>query len=89
MKIASTVSRALGVMILVATLVIWIALGAHFGWTRTYVEVKKVDEVTEIEYSERVDRFIPGVEFLALGGGAGLTLIVLSFLLNLKSSKKS
>jgi hypothetical protein len=45
----------------------WFALGAHTGWTRMKVETKKIDPVTEIEFTEYRPGFIPGIDFLGAG----------------------
>lgn len=82
--------RIIGIIAAIAAVAIWLALGAHTGWTQTSVAVKKTDPVTEIEYDEWQDRFVPGVDFLgATLLGSGL-LIGFSFLLpgaKLKNSK--
>ena len=70
--------RALGLLLLASTLVVWIALGAHWGWTKLYVETERVDPITEIVYQEKTDRLVPGVEFLAAGFGGGLALLFAS-----------
>jgi len=82
MRPAGQICRFLGLLLIAATLVIWASLGASTGWTKTYVEVEKVDPVTEISYPERVDKFVPGVDFLGCGliSGAVLTLISIPLL---------
>jgi hypothetical protein len=53
----------------------WLALGAHTGWTRMKIETKKVDPVTEIEFIEYRQGFVPGIDFLAAGlGGCAILL---------------
>ena len=61
---------ALAVAIAVAG--VWVATGAHWGWTKTSVEKKIVDEVTGIEGRSYEKRFVAGVDFL----GAGLLLLL-------------
>ena len=82
MRLAGQICRILGLLLIAATLAFWIALGASTGWTKTYIEVEKVDPVTEISYPERVDKFVPGVDFLGCGliTGAMLTLISIPLL---------
>jgi hypothetical protein len=57
----------LTIVIDLAVIGIWFALGPHFGWSMTQVPVKKIDPVTEIEFTEYDHRFVPGVDFLAAG----------------------
>ena len=57
----------LTIVIDLAVIGIWLALGAHLGWSMTQVPVKKIDPVTEIEFTEYDHRFVPGVDFLAAG----------------------
>lgn len=60
-----------------AVLTIWFGLGAHKGWTKTEVETRRIDPVTEIEYPETKPGFVPGVDFLAAGLiGSGLFFVI-------------
>lgn len=54
---------------------IWLATGAHRGWTKTSVATIKVDEITGIEQPVYEKRFVAGVDFLgaALLGSAALS----------------
>jgi hypothetical protein len=68
-------------VLLVTSLIWWLAAGAHRGWTQTSVPVKTLDEVTGIEGVDYQKRFVPGVDLLALaalvsGTLAGLSLLV-------------
>lgn len=75
---------------LVAVVAAWLALGAHTGWTRMKIETKKVDPVTEIEFTEYRPGFIPGVDFLAAGlGGCTLLLGAGLFLSRRRSNNKT
>lgn len=49
------------------TLLLWLATGAHRGWSRTSEPVERVDEVTGLTYREYQRRFRAGVEVLAGG----------------------
>lgn len=71
--------RLLGPFIALATFARWAASGYNRGWTKNRIEVVKLDEITEIEYIEWVEVFIPGIELLALGVGAGLLLFAVTF----------
>lgn len=62
----------LGLLAALGTAVVWAALGANRGWTKTSVPVKITDEITGIEAITYEKKFVPGVEFLGagvLGGG--------------------
>ena len=67
--------RILALVVAVAAILGWFALGANRGWTRTSVPVKIVDQVTGIEGVEYQKKFVPGVELL---GGALLGASVLA-----------
>ena len=61
-------------------MILWAALGANRGWTKTSVPVKTLDEVTGIEGVTYEKRFVPGVDFLGaalLGAGvlAGISFL--------------
>jgi hypothetical protein len=68
--------RWLGVTAALATLVVWLATGAHTGWTQTKVTEMQVDPITELEYPVTEERFVAGVE--VLGGGLLLALALWS-----------
>ena len=72
--------RILAGVIAVATVGLWLAAGAHRGWTKTSVPIKSVDEVTGLEGITYERRFVPGLDFLGgalLGAGllAGVSLL--------------
>lgn len=86
MRLLGEVLRALGTFVLVCTVVLWAAMGLKLGWTKTYVEIDRVDPVTELPFKENVPRFIPGVDFLAAGVFSGIVLLLVSIpLTKLKS----
>ena len=66
------------VLILVST-VFWISTGSHTGFSKDRVEIPQVDLITQIEYVDYEERFVMGVEFLALAYGLGITSFGLSF----------
>lgn len=74
---------------LLGTIGLWLALGAHRGWTKTSVEVRTVDEVTGIEGISYEKRFVPGVEFLGGGVIAGAILLGTSFLFSKKQKHRT
>jgi hypothetical protein len=66
------VLRTLALLLLVATLAVWVAMGANRGWTKTSVPVTRTDEVTGITVDDYQKRFVPGIDFLGaalLGSG--------------------
>jgi hypothetical protein len=65
--------QILAVLVLLAAGATWLATGANRGWTKTEVQVKTLDPVTEIEGISYRKKFQPGVDFLgAAFGGAAL-----------------
>lgn len=80
--------RILAIVIFLAMVVIWAAMGANLGWTKTKVATVQVDPVTEIEFPTYEDRFVPGVEFLIAGIGAATVLFTCSVVLARFSSRK-
>jgi hypothetical protein len=56
--------RFLSWLLAAGGVLVWLALGAHLGWTKTGVPVKTVDAVTGIEGIEYQRRFVPGVDLL-------------------------
>ena len=66
------VLRILAAVLAFAGVAFWAAAGAHRGWTKTSIPVKRTDEVTGITVDEYQKRFVPGVDFLGaalLGAG--------------------
>lgn len=80
MKALPLILRATAALTVAAVLILWVAGGAHRGWSMNRVPLKKSDEITGIEYVEYEDRFVPGLEVLAGGAGASVLLFGLSFL---------
>ena len=71
--------RLLGLAIGFGGFVFWFFGGPHFGWTKTTVEIWKVDPITEIQFPEIQKRFVPGMDFLAVCVIAAGALSALSF----------
>lgn len=74
-------SACLAACILSGSLAWWWHAGANRGWTKTSVTEMKFDEITEISYPVTVDRFVPGVDLLAVGLGASALLSGVSLVL--------
>src|SRR5262249_300702 len=66
--------KKIALIIAVASAIVWAALGANRGWTKTSVPKKTLDEVTGIEGVSYEKRFLPGVDFL------GVALLASGFL---------
>jgi len=67
-----SVFRTLALLVFLAALGLWLATGAHWGWTKTKVPVKRTDEVTGITVDDYRKGFVAGVDFLGaawLGSG--------------------
>lgn len=79
--------QLLAVVLVAATLGVWVAQGANTGWTKNRVQVKSVDPITEIEASGWEDKFVPGVDFLGSGLMAAGALFVGSLFIR-KSNKQ-
>lgn len=79
--------RILSLVLTVMVILVWAMLGAHLGWSQTRVPTERVDPITEIKFTEYEDRFVPGVDFLAVGLAGSLGLGVIGSLLARKSQK--
>lgn len=73
-------SRLLAILILAGVLMTWGLLGAHAGWSQTQVPIRKIDPVTEIEFTEYERRFVPGIDFLGAGVASALAIFAIGFL---------
>jgi hypothetical protein len=76
--------RLLALALILGALGYWMAAGANRGWTKTSVPIKTTDEVTGIEGVTYQKKFVPGLEFLAVGLAAGIACAGLSFLFRTK-----
>ena len=65
--------RLIAAILVVGAITFWAAAGANHGWTKTHIPKKIVDETTGLEGVQWQDKFVPGVDFLAVAGlGAGI-----------------
>ena len=71
--------RILALVLILASTAFWISTGGHTGFSKDRVEIPQVDLITQIEYVDYEERFVMGVEFLALAYGLGVTSFGLSF----------
>ena len=60
------VLRIMALCIAVSSLGGWATLGANRGWTKTSIDHKHLDAVTGLEYPVSENRFVPGIDLLAL-----------------------
>jgi len=81
-----TILRLAALFVALAALVLWLFGGPNTGFTKTSVQVKTVDPVTDQEIITWEKRFLPGVEFLGSGLLTGAVLFGASFLFRRKSS---
>jgi hypothetical protein len=80
--------RLLAVVVVLAAITYWAAAGANRGWTKTLIPVKVRDEITGIDGVTYQKKFVPGVDFLAVAGGAAIVVAGVSFLFRTKSNLK-
>ena len=73
--------QALAALLAAAAIAIWLATGAHRGWTKTSVPKMTVDEVTGIESPSYEKKFVAGVDFLGAALIGAAVLAGVSFLL--------
>jgi len=62
-----------------ATIALWAALGANTGWTKNRVQETHTDEITGIEHAVWTERWVPGVDFVAVGLACSAGLMIASF----------
>lgn len=79
--------RVASLTVTLATLGVWLATGAHRGWTETSVTVMKVEEVTGLQYPVTKRQFVMGVDLLGVGLAVAGGLAVAAFFCKPKSSK--
>ncbi len=72
--------RGAGVLIALFVFCFWAAKGYHRGWSQDEVPVKKIDPITEIEFVDYEDRFVPGVDYLGGGIAFGALVFAATFL---------
>lgn len=65
-----TVIRFVALGIALVGLVFWFFGGPNLGWTKTQVPVLRKDPVTEQEYTEWQQNFVPGLDFVGAALGA-------------------
>lgn len=71
--------KILALLLVVGSTAFWVSTGSHTGFSKNRVEIPQVDPITQIEYVDYEERFVMGVEYLALAYGAALASFGLSF----------
>ena len=71
--------RVFALLVVVGSTAFWIFTGTHTGFSKNRVEIPQIDPITQIEYIDYEERFVMGVEYLALAYGAALISFGLSF----------
>ena len=79
--------RILALVVGLATLGVWLATGAHRGWTKTSVTVVEIEPVTGLENPVQKKQFVMGVELLGTGLATAAALMGLSLFFKPKSNK--
>ena len=74
-------------LVALATLSVWLATGAHRGWTKTSVTAVEIEPVTGLENPVQKKQFVMGVELLGVGLAAATALAGASFFFKPKSNK--
>jgi hypothetical protein len=64
------------VAVVIATLAIWAALGANTGWTKNRVQETHTDGITGIEHAVWTERWVPGIDFVAVGLACSSGLLI-------------
>jgi hypothetical protein len=83
-----TFLKALSLVVILTTIITWLATGASRGWSKTSVPVKTLDPVTGIEGISYQSKFIAGVDFLGAGLIAGAVLGSASLFFRSKKSNQ-
>jgi len=81
--------RLVALVLFLVSVAYWGAAGANRGWTKTRVPVKTVDEVTGIEGVSYQEKFVPGVDFLAVATAGGIVIAAVSFLFRTKPAAQT
>ena len=66
--------RGAALALLVGGFGVWLATGAHLGFTQTSLMTMQRDEVTGIDYPQRRPGFVAGVEIPLGTAGAAIVL---------------
>src|SRR5271170_1368113 len=81
--------RLAALLVAVAAVAVWAAMGANCGWTKNSVPVKHTDEITGITVDIYHKQFVPGINLLAGALFGALVLMGISFLFDRKQTQTS
>ena len=70
--------RIASFVVAVAIIGVWAALGMNTGWTINNIPTKHTDEVTGIDRVVWVEKWVPGIDFLAAGLACSGVLLIAS-----------
>ena len=71
--------RVLALILIFVSTLFWISTGSHTGFSKDRIEIPQVDPITQIEYVDYEERFVFGVEYLALVYGLGVMSFGLTY----------
>lgn len=80
--------RIIAWLVALVTVGVWLATGAHRGWTKTSVTVMEIEPVTGIENPVQEKKFVMGVELLGAGLAAAAALSAASLFFKTKLNKQ-
>ena len=79
--------RIVALIVALLALGVWLATGAHRGWTKTSVTVVEIEPVTGLENPVQKKQFVMGVELLGAGLATAAALAGASLFFKTKSNK--
>ena len=75
--------RYLSLFIIITSLFLWIATGAHTGWSKNRIAIERIDPVTEIAYPVYQEKWVLGVDFLVVSILCSLIIRILPNLIKI------
>jgi hypothetical protein len=81
--------RMAALLVAVAAVAAWAAMGANCGWTKDSVPVKHTDEITGITVDIYQRQFVPGIDLLVGALLGAVVLAGISFLFDRKQTQTS
>ncbi len=84
-----SLTRMFAYYVTAAALLIWMIGGARRGYYHTTEDIRKIEPITEMEYTETHPKFLPGIEFPAVGIIVGGSFWLMSFLFRKPSNQIS
>jgi len=88
-QIIRVILRLLSALVIVSVLGYWLSAGAHTGWSMDRVPLQKFDEITEIEYTVYEERYVPGLDVIAIASAGVVLCFSLTFLPLFKTKTSS